>query len=106
MRVRSHTQGEAFQLTLDFDTAFLTTAGSTYYASVYTLINCPKVGCEAGKDSISIQVKDGENGTYREVQFISRVKDNQWVKEDFNFTARQSKTYVRKIKIFLSNIFI
>ena len=90
LRVRSHTQGEAFSLTLDLDTPLSTKTGSNYYGSVYTLINCPKAGCEASKDSISIKIKDGENGTYREIYFISRIRDINWIKEQFNFTALKS----------------
>ena len=96
MRVRSHTQGEAFKLTLDLDTPLITKVGSNYYGSVYTLINCPKAGCDAGKDSISIKVKDGENGTYREIYSINRIRDTKWIKEEFNFTARNTRAYVSK----------
>lgn len=96
MRVRSHSQGEAFNLTLDFERSFITTPDSRYFAKLYTLINCPLVGCEAGKDSILVKVRDGETGSYREIYKINnRVHDIQWIKEEFSFTAVKNRTYVR-----------
>jgi hypothetical protein len=104
VRVRSHTQGEAFNLTLDFDTSISTVPGFKYFASVYTLISCPKVGCESSKDSVSVKLKDGVNGNYREVYSVNnRINDMRWIKESFNFTATQNRTYVRIYKLF-SNI--
>ena len=98
LRVRSHTQGEAFSLTLDLDTPLATVPNQRYFISLYTLISCPKVGCSDGKDSISVKLKDGVNGTYREIYTIKRISDTKWIKESFNFIATQSRTYV---KIFL-----
>ena len=96
MRVRSHTQGEAFNLTLDFERAFITTPGRRYFASVYTLVNCPKAECEAGKDSISVKVRDGATGSFGEVYLINRIRDTKWVREEFSFKANADRTYVRR----------
>jgi hypothetical protein len=96
LRIRSHTKGEAFSLKIEFDRAFITVPGRTYYGSMYTLINCPLVGCESAEDSISVKVKDGDNGMYREIYKVIRSHDVQWVKEFFSFTATENKTYVRK----------
>ena len=81
---------------MEFDRAFVTLPGTTYYGSIYSLINCPLVGCEAANDSMSFKVKDGDSGVYREIYYVSRVHDDKWVKELFSFVATQNKTFVRK----------
>ena len=68
--------------------------GRRYFASVYTLINCPLVGCEAGKDSISVKVRDGASGSFREVYLVNRIRDTKWIREEFNFIANADRTYV------------
>ena len=105
-RVRSHTQGEAFNLTLDFDTPFRTTPGFTYVVSMYTLINCPKVGCEAGQDTLSVKIEDGDSGIYRQIYLINRIRDQKWNREVFNFVAAQNKTYVSTLNSFCFFFFL
>ena len=63
---------------------------------MYTLINCQKVGCEAAKDKISVQIKEGINGEFTEVYLVSgRNRDNKWVKDGLNFIAASNRVYVR-----------
>ena len=58
---------------------------------MFTLVNCPKSGCEIAKDSISVQIKEGANGIYKEIYLISgRVRDYKWNQELFSFTASQN----------------
>jgi hypothetical protein len=85
---------------MEFDRAFITLPGRTYNGSMYTLINCPLVGCESAEDSISVKVKDGDNGFYRAIYKVIRSHDVQWVKEFFSFAATEKKTYVRKYYYF------
>ena len=62
---------------------------------MYTLLNCPLAGCLAARDTISVQVKDGLNGDYREVYVVKgRARDDRWIQEQFKFTAADDRVYV------------
>lgn len=75
----------------------MTSPGVKYTLSMYTLINCPKVGCEIAQDKISVQIKEGVNGEYREVYLVSgRSHDSKWVKDGLNFIATSDRIYVRE----------
>jgi hypothetical protein len=96
MRIKSHSKGEAFNVTIDFKTAIVTIPGYKYGIKMFTLINCAKIGCEEAKDSISVKIKDGDNGQYNEVYNINgRTRDVKWNMENFNITATQNKIHVR-----------
>jgi hypothetical protein len=91
MRVRSNSQGSAFSLSVDFDSPFITRVKSNYTLSLYTLVNCPKVGCESAQDSISVQIKEGVTGNFREIYVIKgRVRDDRWIMSKIDFVASQS----------------
>ena len=50
--------------------------------SMYTLINCPKIGCEKAGDIISVKIRENSNGVYTEIYNVSgRTSDNRWIKE-------------------------
>ena len=91
MRIRTNSQGSAFSLAVDFDSPFITRPKSNYTLSLYTLVNCPKLGCELAQDSISVQIKEGVNGNYREIFVIKgRVRDDRWIMSKLDFSATQS----------------
>jgi hypothetical protein len=91
LRVKTNSAGDSFKLPIDFETPFNTVAGLKYSISMYTLINCPKPGCEAARDSISVQIKEGANGIYKEIYLISgRERDFKWKQELFSFKATQN----------------
>lgn len=95
MRVRTNPQGEAYSLIVDFDTPFITRPKNNYTLSMYTLVNCPKVGCESAQDTISVQIKEGVSGMYKEIYVVKgRVRDDRWKMEKLNFVASQSVLYV------------
>ncbi len=96
MRLRTNTQGDAFTLPVDFDTPIVTVPGVKYTLSMFTLINCQKVGCEAAKDKISVQIKEGLFGEFTEVYSVSgRSRDTKWIKDSLNFIATNTRVYVR-----------
>lgn len=74
--------------------------GTMYYVSMYTLMNCQAVGCEAAGDAISVKVKDGDIGNYREIYRVSRAHDDRWIKESFSFAAIQTKTFVSTCTVY------
>ena len=95
MRVRSNPQGDAFSLTVDFDAPFITRLKNNYTLSMYTLINCQKLSCGFAQDSISVQIKEGVNGNYREIYAIKgRERDDRWVLSKLDFVASQNLLYV------------
>ena len=62
---------------------------------MFTLVNCPLAECAAARDRISVQVKDGLNGDYKEVYLVEgRVRDDRWFQEQFKFTAADDLVYV------------
>ena len=62
---------------------------------MYTLINCQKQGCEQAQDSISIQIKEGDNGDFKEFRSIAgRSLDTKWIRDTFTFIPTQNKIYV------------
>ena len=100
LRVRTNLKGEAFNAIVDFDTPFATKAKSNYTLSMYTLVNCPKTGCQAAQDKISVQIKEGINGVYREVYVVQgRVHDDRWKMDKLDFIASSDRTYVCLISI-------
>ncbi len=102
MRVRTGGKGEAFSLSFNFDKAIDVIPGK-HSMSMYTLINCAKIGCDEAQDSVSVKVKDGDDGEFKEVfKIIGRNRDDQWKKVQFLFNAMKDKVYVR-IKI-LTNL--
>ena len=95
MRVKTNSVGAAFTLPVDFETPFITIPGDKYTLSMYTLINCPKVGCSAAQDKISVQIKEGVNGEFKEVYAVKdRSRDSRWIQDSFSFHATQNILYV------------
>ena len=100
LRVRTNAQGGAFYSIVDFDTPFVTKAKSNYTLSMYTLINCPKIGCQAAKDKISVQIKEGVNGFYRELYVVQgRVRDDRWNMEQIDFVATSDRIHVGHLSV-------
>ena len=60
-----------------------------------TLINCGSAACEAAGDKISIKIKDGENGDYKEVKVIEgRFIDDKWNSDEISFEILNDKFWV------------
>ena len=92
-------------MNVDFTTPIATTFGTTYSVSMFTLLNCPLAGCAVANDKISVQVKDGLNGNYREVYVVKgRVRDDRWIQEQFKFTAADDRVYVCSVFNKLQNV--
>lgn len=82
-------------MNVDFITPIATVFGTTYSVSMFTLLNCPFEGCEIANDKISVQIKDGLNGNYKEVYEVKgRVRDNRWIQEQFKYTAADNQIFV------------
>jgi hypothetical protein len=95
LRVRTNSQGDSFKMVVNFDTPFITKQNSNYTLSMYTLVNCPLIGCESANDTISVQVKEGINGVYKEVYVVKgRVRDDRWKMDKLDFIASQDRLYV------------
>jgi hypothetical protein len=95
LRVKSHSRGEAFNLTLDFNTPIAAKVGKQYILSMFTLINCPIYRCEQAGDSISVRIKDSDNGVFKEVyNVVGRAHDDRWINDQFIYSAVQDKIYV------------
>ena len=91
MRVRS-TEIDGFNSTLEFLQKIIITNPGQYGLSLYSLINCGQEGCE---DSISIKIKDGENGEFEEVYRINRnARDERWEKSIFYFNVKNNAILV------------
>ena len=98
--MRTNPKGEAFNAIVDFDTPFATKAKSNYTLSMYTLVNCPKTTCIAAKDKISVQIKEGLSGVYREVYSIQgRAHDDRWNMNKLDLIASSDRIYVCLISI-------
>jgi hypothetical protein len=94
MRIKSNLNGDAFSSSLEFKQPIQTTPGK-YSLSMYTLINCGVVGCEQAGDSISVKIKDGEDGDFKEVHKVNgRSLDDRWNKENFGFNVENHKIFV------------
>ena len=101
IRVRSHTQGEAFDLIMDFDTPLITIPGIKYIFSMYSLVNCPKAGCDLALDIIIVKIKEGINGLFKEFYRVAgRSHDDRWLKDTFKFVTNSSRIYVRSLNIY------
>jgi hypothetical protein len=62
---------------------------------MFTLINCGSVACEAAADKISVQIKDGDSGEFKEVKTIEgRFKDDKWFNDYFSFDVFNNKIWV------------
>jgi hypothetical protein len=104
MRVKSNSRGEAFSSVLDFKQPIHTTPGE-YSLSMYTLINCGVVGCQQAGDSISVKVKDGDDGDFKEVYNVTgRSLDDRWHNENFSFDVENDKIYVRQFTFLIAFI--
>ena len=91
LRVRTNSAGDAFTLPVDFETPFNTIPGLKYTIRMYTLINCPKLECIAAQDRISVQIKEGINGTFKEIYLVKdRSRDTRWIPDSINFHASDS----------------
>ena len=94
MRVRSNGRGEAFTSSLQFRSPIKTQPG-IYTISMYTMINCGSVGCEAAKDTISVKIKDGELGEFTEIININnRALDERWNNDLLQFEVKNEKIWV------------
>ena len=93
MRVKSRSTGEAFNVSIGFNKPIITIPGQ-YNISIYTLINCGKAGCENAQDTLSIKVKDGENGDFNEQYSIRGSSDEKWLQNTFLVTVTQNRIYV------------
>ena len=82
-------------MNVDFLTPITTVPGTKYSLSMYTLINCPLIGCEKANDHISVQIKEGLNGEYKEIYVVKgRVRDIKWNLDQMKFIAAQDRVYV------------
>jgi hypothetical protein len=59
-----------------------------------TLINCGSEACAAAGDKISVKIKDGDSGDFREVKTIERFNDEQWKQDKISFDISNDKFYV------------
>lgn len=65
---------------------------------MYTLLNCDKLDCGLSQDAISVQIKEGANGQFREVYAIKgRTHDNKWIMDHVDFIASSDILYVYAI---------
>ena len=71
--------------------------------SMYTLINCGSIDCDEAEDTISVKVKDGDNGEFVEIYHTTgRSIDNKWINSFLYFTVRTNKL---SVKIFYLKIY-
>ena len=95
MRVRSHSRGEPFNLTLNFYSPVETQPGKKYKLSLYSLINCAKVECAQANDKLTVYIKEGNDGVLKEVLTISgRSLDEKWSKDTISIVATKDKLFV------------
>ena len=95
LRVRTNSAGDAFILPVDFETPFITIPGVKYTISMFTLINCQKTGCNAAQDKISVQIKEGISGIFKEVYLVKdRNRDTRWIQDSFSFNAADEILFV------------
>ena len=66
---------------------------------MWTLIHCVSKECDNAQDTISVQIKDGDDGEFFQVREIAgRVRDNKWYRETFTISVLNNKTHVLIIK--------
>jgi hypothetical protein len=93
--VNSHSKGESFELWLTFETPITTVVGKRYTMSMYTIFNCQTQGCDIGQDSLSIRIKEGDNGAFNEVGNINgRSLDTKWIQNMVTFRVNSNKINV------------
>ena len=72
----------------------------TYGLSFFTLINCGTSECSAADDMISVKVKDGIDGEFREVYNISeRSSDTRWENHEIDFQIEHETFFVSKLSL-------
>jgi hypothetical protein len=95
LRVRTNSAGDAFTLPVDFETPINTIPGVKYTISMYSLINCQKTSCSSAQDRISVQIKEGINGNYKEMYVVKdRNRDTRWIQDSFSFHAADEILFV------------
>ena len=81
-------------MTLNFDSPFITKPKSNYTLTMFTLVNCGKLQCSTSQDTISVQIKEGVNGVFKEIYTVKRNQDDRWRRERVDFIASQDRVYV------------
>ena len=82
-------------MNLYFENSIATLKDTKYLISLYSLINCPKAGCDLALDIIIIKFKEGSNGSFKEVYRIAgRDHDQFWKKDSFKYVANSDRIYV------------
>ena len=95
LRIKSNNRGEPFSSSLSFRYPIKTKPGN-YSLSMYTLINCGSIDCDEAEDTISVKVKDGDNGEFVEIYHTTgRSIDNKWINSFLYFTVRTNKLSVK-----------
>jgi hypothetical protein len=95
LRIISNPGGDAFNSSLEFKRKIVAEIPGEYGLSFYFLINCGQVGCENAGDAISIKVKDGINGEFKEVYKITgRSNDDRWENRKFSFSIKTDSFFV------------
>ena len=61
---------------------------------MFTLVNCGKLQCGTSQDTISVQIREGINGNFKEIYTVKRDQDERWRRESVNFIASQDRVYV------------
>ena len=60
------------------------------------MINCGSIDCDKAEDTISVKVKDGDNGESVEIYHTTgRSIDNKWINSFLYFTVRTNKLSVK-----------
>ena len=81
---------------MNFNQPITTTAGKKYTVSLYSLVNCGNTRCSRAIDSLTIQIKDGDNGVFQNVYTIANhTVDSHWYYYSIDYTAISSSIFVR-----------
>jgi hypothetical protein len=95
LRIKSNPGGDAFNSSLEFKRKIVAQIPGEYGVSFYFLINCGQVGCENAGDAISIKIKDGIDGEFKEVDKITgRSNDDRWEKRELSFHIKTDSFFV------------
>ena len=87
---------------MNFNDAIQTIPGKEYTLSLYSLINCGNSRCSRALDSITIRIKDGDDGVFQDIYTIgNHTTDGRWYHYNVLYTAVNEKIFVGELTLFL-----
>ena len=102
LKYKASLSGVAYSASFFFTNALSITEIGTYTLSFYTFVNCPKTECSKVGDAISIKIKNGQDGDFKEVYKSGtddgRAQEVKWKKDEIPVQLTSSEVFVSFFK--------